>query len=246
MALRAQTLPLTRRRLHRAEWGWFLLFIGPNLFLFTVFTAFPVVYGFFLSFMKWNVIEPMKFVGLTNYERFFTTDKLTGTVALNSLNYAIGVLPASIALALFFAVLLNQGVKAVGVWRGIYYLPMVTSAVAIGLIWKWLYARQFGLINAVLSPIGVPRLDWLFNETTVIPAVVVTAIWASLPLKIVFFLAALQGVPQELYEAASIDGAGRWSKFVNVTWPMISPTTFFLVIVGFIGLLVGGFDLIWT
>jgi multiple sugar transport system permease protein len=234
------------RRLRRTEWPWVLLFLGPNLFLFCTFTLFPVAYGFFLSFQKWNVIEPMQFIGLANYQRFFFEDKLTGAVVANTLYYAIAAMPAQIALALFFAILLNQGIRLLGLWRGVFYLPMVTSAVAIGLIWKWLYAKQFGAFNALTGLAGIPRKDWLFDENLVIPALVVTAIWTALPLKIIFFLAALQGVPPEIYEAASIDGANRWEKFWHVTWPLISPTTFFLCIIGIIGLLVGGFDLIWT
>jgi multiple sugar transport system permease protein len=246
MATAATTTTRAKSRLFKTEWLWVLFFLGPNVGLFLAFTAFPVFYGLFLSFQKWNVIEPMQFVGLANYQRFFLSDKLTVKVVLTTLNYAFGVLPLSIALPLFFAVMLNQKIRGLGVWRGIYYLPMVTSAVAIGLIWKWLYARQFGLVNAAIGQVGIPRQDWLFNESLALPSIIVVAIWAAMPLKIIFFLAALQNVPQELYEAASIDGAGRWGKFANVTWPLISPTTFFLVIVGIIGLLVGGFDLIWT
>jgi multiple sugar transport system permease protein len=235
-----------RRHLFRREWPWVLFFLGPNVFLFFVFTAFPVVYGLYLSFTHWNIIEPMQFIGLRNYQRFFLEDPLTLKVVLNTLYFSFGVLPLSIALPLFFAILLNQGIRLIGLWRGVYYLPMVTSAVAIGIVWKWLYAKQFGLINAMLEPVGIPKQDWLFNETLVMPAIIVVAIWSSMPLKIIFFLAALQGVPQELYEAASIDGAGRWARFAHVTWPLISPTTFFLVIISIIGLLVGGFDLVWV
>jgi multiple sugar transport system permease protein len=234
------------RKLSRTQWPWVLFFLGPNVFLFFMFIAFPVLYGFFLSFQKWNVIEPMQFIGMANYQRFFFEDKLTGKVVLNSINYSVGALPAQMAFALFFALMLNQGVRLLGFWRGVFYLPMVTSAVAIGLIWKWLYAKQFGMFNAMTGLLGVPRYDWLFDETLSLPAIVMTAIWAALPLKIIFFLAALQNVPPELYEAAAIDGAGPWAKFRHVTWPLISPTTFFLVIIGIIGLLVGGFDLIWT
>ena len=106
-------------------------------------------------------------------------------------------MPAQITLALFFAILLNQGIRLLGFWRGVFYLPMVTSAVAIGLIWKWLYAKQFGAVNALTGLAGIPRHDWLFDETLVIPALVVTAIWTALPLKIIFFLAALQSVPTD-------------------------------------------------
>jgi len=135
----ATSTSVTRpRRRRRSEWPWVLLFLGPNVFLFFAFTAFPVVYGLFLSFMHWNVIEPMEFIGLRNYERFFLEDPLSTKVVLNTLYFSFGVLPLSIVLPLFFAILLNQAIRLVGLWRGIYYLPMVTSGVAIGVIWKWL------------------------------------------------------------------------------------------------------------
>lgn len=242
----ASPTPAPARTKTKHEWTWALLFLGPNLFLFLVFTAFPVVYGFFLSFMRWNIIEPMQFIGMRNYERVFLEDPLAPKVTFNTLYFTIGVLPLSIILPLFFAILLNQGIRFLGFWRGVYYLPMVTSAVAVGIVWKWLYAKQFGVVNAVLGLVGIPKQDWLFSETLVMPAIIVVAIWGQMPLKIIFFLAALQSVPQELYEAASIDGAGRLTKFFYVTWPLISPTTFFLVIITIIGLMVGGFDLVWV
>jgi len=228
------------------DWLWAFFFLGPNLLLFCVFTAFPIMFGFILSFTHWNIIEPMRFVGLAKYQKFFLEDPLTPKVVFNTLYFTLGTLPLSIILPLFFAVLLNQKVKFLSVWRGLYYLPMVTSAVAIGIVWKWLYAYQFGVVNAILGFFGIERQDWLFNEALVMPAIIVVAIWGSIPLKVIFYLAALQNVPQELYEAAAIDGAGRWQRFWYVTWPLITPTTFFLIIISVIRLMTGGFDLIWV
>jgi multiple sugar transport system permease protein len=233
-------------RLLRDESLWALLFLGPNLVLFLIFTAFPIVFGFALSFVRWNVLEPWTFVGLANYQRFFTGDPLAGKVIVNTLYLTLGVLPPSMALALLFAVLLNQKIRGLAFWRGIYYLPMVTSAVAIGVVWKWVFSRQFGLLNAFLGLFGVTPQDWLFNQALVMPALILVSIWTSLPLKIIFYLAALQGVSPEYYEAASIDGAGGWQQFRHITWPLITPTTFFLIIISVIGLLTGSFDLIWT
>jgi multiple sugar transport system permease protein len=241
----AAARPASRRSMSR-DGLWVLVFLGPNLVLFLVFTAFPVVFGFFLSFSHWNVIEPMQFVGLRNYARFFLEDPLAGKVVFNTIYFTLGTLPLSIIIPLGFALLLNRPIRLLGLWRGLYYLPLVTSSVAVAVVWKWLYAKQFGLINAALGGLGVPPQDWLFNETLVMPAIIVVAIWGSIPLKIIFFLAALQSVPQEIYEAAEIDGAGSWAKFREVTWPLISPTTFFLIIISVTGLMVGGFDLVWV
>lgn len=235
-----------RDRLFRDESLWALFFLGPNLLLFLTFTAFPIVYGLALSFVHWNVLEPWTFVGLDNYQRFFFGDPLAGKVIFNTLYLTIGVLPPSMALALLFAVLLNQKIRGLAFWRGVYYLPMVTSAVAIGVVWKWVLSKQFGLLNAFLGLFGVTPQDWLFNETLVMPALILVSIWGSLPLKIIFYLAALQGVSPEYYEAAAIDGADSWQKFRHITWPLITPTTFFLVVISIIGLMTGSFDLIWT
>jgi multiple sugar transport system permease protein len=234
------------RRRARREALWALLFLGPNLVLFLVFTALPILFGLVVSFLHWNVIEPSHFIGLANYVRFFVEDPLAPKIVFNTVYFTVGVLPASMILALVFAILLNQRIRGLAFWRGIYYLPMVTSAVAIAVVWKWLYAYQFGAVNALLKPFGVPRQDWLFNETLVMPAIIIVSIWGGLPLKIIFYLAALQGVPSELYEAAAIDGAGQWGKFRYITWPMITPTTFFLFLITMIGLMTGGFDLVWV
>jgi multiple sugar transport system permease protein len=244
-AVATRVVAPTRRRFRR-EWLWALLFLGPNLVLFLVFTAFPIAFGLVVSFLHWNIIEPSRFIGLANYQRFFIDDPLAPKILVNTLYFTVGVLPTSTLLSLLFAILLNQKIRFLGFWRGVYYLPMVTSAVAVAVVWKWLYAYQFGAVNALLKIVGVPRQDWLFNETLVMPAIIVVAIWGGLPLKIIFYLAALQGVPGELYEAASIDGAGRWQRFLHITWPMITPTTFFLLLITMIGLMTGGFDLVWV
>jgi multiple sugar transport system permease protein len=120
----------------------------------------------------------------------------------------------------------------------------VTSGVAAATIFKWIYAKQFGILNQLTGLVGIPRQDWLFDERLVIPSLVIMAIWGRVPLNIIFYLAALQSVPKQLYEAAEIDGAGAWAKFRYVTWPMVTPTTFFVLIITTIGLLLGAFDMV--
>ena len=223
---------------------WALFFLGPNLLLFLTFTAFPILFGFGMSFFDWNIIEPPRFVGTENYERFFIEDPLTGKVIGNSLYYVLGALPASIVLPLFLAVLLNQKLPAIGLFRSLYFMPLVTSGVATAAVFKWIYAYQFGPLNQFVGLFGIGKQDWLFNDRLVLPALILTGIWHRTPLNIIFFLAALQGVPRELYEAAETDGAGAWQRFRYVTWPMITPTTFFVLIVTTISLLLGAFDMV--
>lgn len=242
--LRRPATTAPRRRSLR-DIPWALLFLGPNLLLFVVFTAGPIVFGFFISFAKWNIVEPMTFAGIANYTNLLS-DPLTWKTIRITLLYTIGVVPTTLALSLFFAILLNQRVRALGFWRGIFFLPMVTSGVAIALVWKWLYAYQFGAVNSLLAIVGITRQNWLFDQNLVMPAIIVVAIWAALPVHIIFYLAGLQGVPRELYEAAEMDGAGRWEQFRNVTWPLITPTTFFLLIITLIGSFTGGFDIVWN
>jgi multiple sugar transport system permease protein len=233
-----------RRRGSSRDLAWALLFLGPNLVLFLVFVLFPIVFGLAVSFLDWNILEPPQFVGLGNYRKFFFDDPLTGKVMLNSLKFVVGALPASVILPLVLAILLNSGLRGTMFFRSIYFLPIVTSGVAAATVFKWIYAKQFGVMNQLTGLVGIPRQDWLFDENLVIPALVLMAVWGRVPLNIIFYLAALQGVPKQLYEAAEIDGAGAWAKFRYVTWPMVTPTTFFVLIITTIGLLLGSFDMV--
>ena len=233
----------TSRR-SRRDWLWALFFLGPNVLLFLTFTFFPILFGFGVSFFDWNILEPATFVGLGNYQKFFFDDPLTGKVAWNSLKFVLGALPASVILPLFLAVLLNSGIRGVGAFRSVYFMPLVTSGVAAATVFKWIYSKQYGPLNQFLGWFGIPRQDWIFDENLVIPALVMMAIWHRVPLNVIFFLAALQGVPRSLYEAAEIDGAGRWAQFRYITWPMVTPTTFFVLIITTISLLLGAFDMV--
>ncbi len=231
-------------KLHRRDWLWALLFLGPNLLLFLGFTLVPMLFGLGVSFYKWNMLEPPTFVGPGNYGQFFGGDPLIGKVVGNSIYFVLGALPASVLIPLGLAVVLNIGVRGTKFFRSIYFLPLVASAVAASTIFKWLYAKDFGVLNQVTGLLGIPRQDWLFDEKLVIPSLVVVAVWQRIPLNIILYLAALQGVPRTLYEAARIDGAGAWAQFRYVTWPMVTPTTFFVLIITTTNLMVGTFDMV--
>ena len=243
-AAQAAALARGHGRLHRRDWLWALFFLGPNLLLFLSFTLFPMLFGLGVSFFNWNMIEPPRFVGLGNYVQFFTGDPLIGKVVGNSAYFVLGALPASVLIPLGLAVLLDKGVKGTRIFRSVYFLPLVASAVAASTIFKWIYAKDFGVLNQLTGLVGIPRQDWLFDEKLVIPSLIVVAVWQRIPLNIILYLAALQGVPRVLYEAARIDGAGAWAQFRHVTWPMVTPTTFFVIIITTINLMVGSFDMI--
>lgn len=232
-----------RRRIPR-EWLWALLFLGPNLLLFLAFTFVPILFGFGVSFFRWTIIEPPVFVGIDNYTYFLYGDPLTPKVVRNSFVYVLGALPVSVLLPLGLAVLLNAGLRGTAIFRSLYFLPLVTSAVATATIFKWIYARQAGPINQLTGLFGIPRQDWLFNEQLVLPALIIATVWHRVPLNIIFYLAALQSVPRILYEAAEIDGANRWAQFRYITWPLVTPTTFFVLIITMINLLIGAFDMV--
>jgi ABC-type sugar transport system permease subunit len=197
-----------------------------------------------VSFFRWTIIEPPVFVGIDNYTYFLYGDPLSPKVARNSLVYVLGALPISVLLPLGLAVLLNAGLRGTAFFRSLYFLPLVTSSVATATIFKWIYARQAGPINQLTGIFGFPRQDWLFDERLVLPALIIATIWHRVPLNIIFYLAALQSVPGILYEAAQIDGANRWQQFRHITWPLVTPTTFFVLIITMISLLIGAFDMV--
>jgi ABC-type sugar transport system permease subunit len=222
---------------------WALLFLGPNLILFLVFTAYPVWYGLYISLYNYSILKPKKWVGLGNYEKF-VHDPDTPDLIWRSIYYAVGTTIPVVFLPLFVAVLITRaGVFTKPFWL-IYILPIVTSPVAAAAIWKWLYAKDFGLINYGLSLIGANSVDWLYSLRWSMPAVIVMSIWLLVPFNIILYTAGLQEVPRDLYDAAEVDGASSFQQFRTVTVPMITPTIFFVLLITMIGVLVGGFDVI--
>jgi multiple sugar transport system permease protein len=239
------TIGAPRRQRAKKDWKaalWALLFLGPNLILFLVFTAYPVVYGLYLSFFNYNILTPAEFVGFQNYVDFFR-DPLTGKIIRNTIYFTLGAAIPSVVLPLIIAVLL-QNSRFTTLWRGLYFLPLVTSGVAAAAVWKWLYAKDFGLINYGMRQIGLQPIDWLFNLDWVMPALIVMMVWFMLPFNIILFTAGLQEIPRDYYEAAQIDGASPFRQFVDITVPLITPTTFFVMIMTMLGVMFGGFDTI--
>lgn len=211
----------------RHDWKWALLLLLPSLLGVGIFTAIPVLASFALSFARWNMLSPAKFVGLQNYLELFA-DPLFWQVMLNTFYYAFSVVLLEVPLALGLAVAMNQPGWLTKVFRTVFFLPVVTSMVAIALVWNWMYDPQYGLLNALLKTVGLPAIEWLFDPKTSMPALILMGVWKNVGYSMVIFLAGLQTIPEELYEAASLDGANPWQQFLNVTLPQIGPTLFFV------------------
>jgi len=220
--------PLSRRK---ALWGMAL--VAPNVLGLMFFFGIPVLMAFGTSVNEWNAIRPPRFVGLDNFERLLYDDSfqqaLTNTFKLIAL-----VVPAEILLALGVALLLNLPLHGRGVLRALYFLPVITSTVAASVVWTSIFQPTYGILSQFLEPFGLGETKWLVEPGLVLIPVAVVVIWQRIGFDMVIFLAGLQTIPPVLYEAALIDGAGRWQRFRHVTLPMLSPTTFLIVVLAVI------------
>jgi multiple sugar transport system permease protein len=199
-----------------------------------VFTAGPILASLVLSFFEWSLIRPPRFAGLNNYIKIFTADPLFWQSLKVTLIYVVVAIPLQLAFALFLAILLNQKVRLIPLFRTIFYLPSQVSAVAISVIFLWIYHPELGLLNELLRHVGIKGPAWLISERWALPALIGMSLW-SVGGAMIILLAGLQDVPQHLYEAASLDGAGEFAKFRFITLPMLSPVLFFNLILGIIG-----------
>lgn len=226
----------TRYQARYALWGY--LFVLPWLIGLVVFILGPIIASAYLSLTRYDVLSPPQFIGLQNYQHALFGDKLFWVSILRTLEYAILVVPLGLLGSLLLALLLNREVKAIGVLRTFYFLPTLTPAASLALLFIWLFDPSLGLVNEALGALGIQGPGWFASTQWALPSVVVTNLWAFWGgSTMLIFLAGLQGVERSLMEAADIDGAGRWTKFWNVTMPMISPTMFFNFILGMIGAL---------
>ena len=223
------------------------LFLAPNFIGFLIFTSIPVLASLVLSFMKWDLFSPPQLVGFDNFKTLFQ-DTYFWQYCWNTV-YLMLAIPFSIAGSLILALALNQKLKGMVFFRAVYFLPTICSGVAIYMLWRLVYNPDFGVFNMLIAKfgdlIGV-RLQgpfWLTDEAWAKPALIIMGVWQSVGgYNMILYLAALQGVPRDLYEAAEIDGANSWQKFWNITWPQISPTTFFIATMSVIGGFQAGFD----
>lgn len=221
-------------KLRRQEERWAYLFLLPQYLGLLCFVLGPVVVTLFLSFSEWNLVAPPRWIGLQNYQVSFQTDVFWQTWR-NTIYYVVASVAGGIVFSLALALALNEKLRGVTLYRGIYFLPVVTSAVAVSMVWRWLYNPEFGLFNAVLTTIGLPTLPWLNSLKWAMPSVIIMSIWQTVGYNMVIFLAGLQGIADQFYEAAEMDGATAWQKFRHITLPLLSPTTFFILITATIG-----------
>ncbi len=208
--------------------------VSPYVLHFLLFVLFPVVFSFVLIFHRWNIISPMEFVGLGNFDRLFH-DRLFFKSLGNTLIFLIIHIPLQIAVALFFAELLNQRIRLRGFFRAAYFLPVVVSGVVVTVLWQQLYGFDTGLLNRLLVKLGLGRVPWLVSPKLAMPSIALMATWKNVGLYIVLFLVGLQSVPSHYYEAAELEGATHWQKFWYITLPMINPTIFMVVVLSTIG-----------
>jgi multiple sugar transport system permease protein len=226
----------TPGRAREALWGY--LFVLPWLIGLLAFTAGPIVASFALSLSKYDVIRSPELVGPANYLRAFFEDELFWGSLGRTFRYAILAVPLGLAGSLVLAVLLNRGLRGTLVFRTLYFMPHLTPAVAAAILWTWLLHPEVGPVNYLLASVGMGKPGWFASPQWALPSIVMVSLWTYWGgNNMLIFLAGLQGVPQELYDAAEVDGAGPWTRFRHVTVPLISPTIFFNLILGVIGAL---------
>jgi ABC-type sugar transport system permease subunit len=214
------------------------LMVSPYILFVLVFVLFPVFFCLFLTFHKWNIIAPMKFIGTDNYLRLFQ-DRLFWKAIGNTLKFLLLHIPLQLIVSLFLAYLLNQKMRALSFFRASFFMPVIVSGVVVTILWQQLLGFDSGLINRLLTTIGLNKIGWLVNPDVAIYSIAVMATWKNVGLYVILFLVGLQTVPTQYYEAAKMEGATRWQQFYHITLPMINPTIFMVVILSTIG----GFNL---
>ena len=214
----------------RREARNFYLYTAPWLIGFFVLTLYPIVYSFYLMFTDMNLTGVGKFIGLENLKYAFTDDPLFIKAFINTLNYVVMFVPSSIILAFFVALLLSKKVKGLGFFRTAFYIPYITSGVAVTILWGWIYQKDYGIINYVLSLFGIKGVNWLGDKNIAMISIVILSLW-TIGNNIIIMLAGIQDIPQSYYESAQIDGAGAIRQIFSITLPLCTPTIYFNLIV---------------
>ena len=205
----------------------------PYIVHFLVFMAYPLGFSLVLVFHKWDIVSPMKWVGLANFIRL-ASDSLFFRALYNTFIFLAIHIPLQIAVALFFAELLNRKLRLIGLFRAAYFVPVVVSGVVVTILWQQLYADT-GVLNKLLAKLGFGRVPWLTSPSWAMPSIAIMATWKNVGLYIVMFLAGLQGIPRELYEAAELDGASKFQQFFHITLPMLNPVVVLVLVLSTIG-----------
>lgn len=238
---RKKRFTLTARQ-REAIWGYMMiapLIIGLGIFFYVGLGASALI-----SFTKWDILSAPQWVGTENYVKLFQSELFWKTLS-NTATYTVIGVPSGIVVSLLLAVALNSKIRFRNVYRLFFFLPVLTMPVAISVVWRWIYNPDFGLLNQVLMPLGLPQLKWLSDPHLAMIALIIMAVWMGSGYGMVIFLAGLQNIPREYYEAAEVDGATRWKKFWYITLPLLTPTIFFNLVTSLIGSF-QVFDIIFT
>jgi multiple sugar transport system permease protein len=227
---------VTRRSsgIERMERRWGICLALPAMLGFFLFTIGPMIASFWFSLTDWSIGGNFNFIGVENYKHMLLEDELFAKSLFVTTYYSLGSVPIVIILAFMVALLLNQKVKGLAIFRTIFYLPVLVPSIANTMLWLWMFNPDFGLLNTVLKGLGFPGSQWIYAEGTVIPSLILMSSW-GIGNAVIIFLAGLQGVPSHLYEAVEVDGGGTFHKLWNVTLPAMTPTIFFNLVMSIIG-----------
>jgi len=209
------------------------LFVSPWIIGFILFTGGPILASFILSFTHWDIVNPPQWAGIENYQDMLQDELFFQSLKVTTI-YALIAVPLQIIVGLLIAILLNTKIRLIGLYRTLFYLPAILPVVSVAVMWRWILSRDWGLINWLLSLLGIQGPGWLSEPEWVLPALILMSLW-GVGAGMLIYLAGLQGIPTDLYEAAKVDGAGTWALFRYVTIPMISPVILFQLVVGLIG-----------
>jgi multiple sugar transport system permease protein len=224
--------------------AWLILFLLPGVGGLLMFTVLPILASFVLAFYAWDLLTPPQFVGLQNFADILQ-DKEFWAALRHTLLFIAGYLPLVIIFGLGMALAMNIALRGIGFLRTLFFFPVVSSWVAVALLWSWLFNPKYGLVNYLLSLIGIVGPGWLFDPNWAMPAIILTSVWKDLGFVLVLFLAGLQSIPLDFTEAAALDGAGRRAQFRHITLPLLAPTTFFVLIISLINSF-QVFDQVWV
>ncbi|WP_327152570.1 carbohydrate ABC transporter permease [Nocardia sp. NBC_01329] len=210
------------------------LFIAPNLVAVAVFLVFPLGFSLYLSFQQWDMFGPIRFTGLGNFRRLLTSDPLFTIALRNTIVFTLGTLIPTVSISLVVAATLNRGVRGTGFFRTVMFLPLAISSVVMAVIWRFVFDTNNGLLNMMLGRLGIGPVPWLVDPRWAMVSVCLVSVWKSIPFATIVLLAAMQGVPADLYEAAKIDGAGAIRRFASITLPLIRGALSFVFVISII------------
>ena len=218
---------MNRKRITHHLWAY--AFIAPSLILICGLNLWPVVQNIYYSLCSMKGFAQPSFIGLENYQTLFS-DAEVGRAFVNTFLYTILTVPVGVFLSLMTACLLNTNIRGKGLFRTIYYIPVVSAPVAVAMVWKWMYNYEYGVINFVLQALGIESVNWIADGSVVLISLAIIGIWSMLGYNMVILLGGLQGIPKSYYEAAEVDGAGGIRQFFSITVPLVTPTLFFVLL----------------